>query len=217
VFTVELWARVGGTNATQTDEGLTFSYAQIGSTQTAGGGIVSGGLVGGTLAPGFNEAGSRDGGPNDWNSDGVTDWGTTATAAANTNYMLARNATVGGVFGGGTLGQAADAQTWEFKLATFTLNASAVGPYGGSTTFKVVQPNAKNVVGAITYANGRVDSLAFSITSSNVGTAYSGSPGLTLEAIPEPSALGLMGAAAIGLIGRRRMTSCHSQKHRAST
>ena len=35
-FTVELWARVSGTNGTSTDEGLANSYVQIGSTQNVG-------------------------------------------------------------------------------------------------------------------------------------------------------------------------------------
>src|SRR5215213_5576946 len=49
-FTVELWARVSGTNGTTTDEGLANSYVQIGSTQIGAGGITSGGLSAGTLA-----------------------------------------------------------------------------------------------------------------------------------------------------------------------
>ena len=202
-YTVELWARVSGTNGTVTDEGMTNSYAQIGSTQTGGGGITSGGFTAGTLADGFNEAGSRAGAANDWNADGIVDWGTTATATANTNYMLARNATVGGVFGGGTLGQSVDAQTWEFKLATFTLNAAAIGT--GTTSFNMVQPNMKAVAGAVTYAVSKVDNVTFNVSSANQQGAYTGSTGITLVgAIPEPSSIGLLGAAAVGLLGRRR-------------
>lgn len=201
-FTVELWARVSGTNATQTDEGLTNSYVEILSTQTGGGGITAGGLSAGVLALGFNEAGSRAGGSTQINADGIADWGTTATAAANTFYMLARNATVGGASAGATLGAAVDAITWEFKLATFTIDVGGVGT--GSTSFNIIQPNAKATVGAQTYATAKIDNATFNVTSTAPGTTYTGSTGVTFGAIPEPASIGLLGAAAVGLLGRRR-------------
>jgi hypothetical protein len=115
------------------------------------------------LALGFNEAGSRAGGSTQINADGIADWGTTATAAANTFYMLARNATVGGASAGATLGAAVDAITWEFKLATFTIDVGGVGT--GSTSFNIIQPNAKATVGAQTYATAKIDNATFNVTS----------------------------------------------------
>jgi hypothetical protein len=199
---VDLWVKVSGTNGTQTDEGLTSSYVTILSTQVSGGGaLVAGGLTGGTVQNGFNEAGSRNGSAAELNGDAIIDWGATVTAGANTNYMLARNATVGGVNSGGTLGGAVDAITWEFKIASFTVDAAALGT--GRTDFNIVQPNAKNTVGAFTYSTAKVDNTTFNVSSSNTQGAFAGSLGVTLL-VPEPASIGLLGAAAVGLLGRRR-------------
>jgi hypothetical protein len=199
---LDLWVQVSGTNGIQTDEGLTNSYVVIMSTQLGGGAILDGGMASGALALGFNEAGSRPGAPNELNGDGIVDWGATVTAVANTNYMLARNATVGGAVTGGTLGQSVDANTWEFKIASFQVNASAFG--GGSTTFNVVQPSLKNTVGTTTYAAAKVDGATFAVTNANTQQAFANSSGATLVPIPEPASVGLLGAAAVGLLGRRR-------------
>jgi hypothetical protein len=187
VYTVELWARVSGTNATQTDEGLTNSYVTILSSQIAGGSITSGGLTAASLGNGFNETGSRVGASADLNNDGVLDWGATVTAVANTSYMLVRNGTIGGAVAGGTLGQAVNPFTWEFKIATFTLSVPGPGPgAGGQTRFDVVQPNAKAVVGTMTYAVGRVDGSTFNITSANTQNAYPSRSGILLGASDLP-------------------------------
>jgi hypothetical protein len=153
----------------------------------------------------FNETGSRTGSGSDLNGDGVIDWGSTSTASGNTNYLLARTAQVGGIQGGVTIGQAFDANTWEFKLATFNLDVGTQSFHASTTTFNVVQPNAKATVGPLTYASGSVDNTTFNVNSSNTQGAYAGSQGITLYYnIPEPAGAGLMGAAAIGLLGRRR-------------
>src|SRR5262245_51445230 len=77
VYSLELWARVSGTNGTYIDEGLSNSYITILSSQTGGGLIASGGLSGGMPATGFNELGSRPGSGSDLNGDGIMDWGAT--------------------------------------------------------------------------------------------------------------------------------------------
>jgi hypothetical protein len=204
-YTLELWARVSGTNATSTDETLTYSYINIVSTQASGGAIASGGLSNGTLVAPFQGGGSRAGGPTEMSStpDGVVDWGSSSTGAANTNYMFARTSTVGGELGGGTLGQAVG-NSWEFKLATFTVNATTLGP-GGTTAFNMVKPAATAFTG-VSYAGATIDGSAFNVTNTNQQGAYAGSTGV-LFLVPEPGSLGLLGAAAIGLIGRRRRQS----------
>jgi hypothetical protein len=209
-YQLELWARVSGTNGTTSDEATQFSYITLLSTQTGGGAITAGGLSNGHTSPEFTNTEpsiSRPGGGSDLNGDGIIDWGSTSTAQANTNYMLARylDNTPGGVHGGGTTGQAVDANTWEFKLATWTLNAATVG--SGTTEFKIVQPALKATVGTATYANALVDNTQFNITTANAQGTYTGSTGVTVSAagpIPEPASIGLLGAAAVGLLGRRR-------------
>jgi len=208
-YTLDLWAKVSGTDASVANEAHQFDYVTILSTQSGGGAITAGGLTAGVRAPGFDETGSRDGSGSDLNGDGIIDWGSTANAAgssANTNYMLARTAVGGGRVGGGTVGQAVGS-AWEFKIATFTLNIGATGP--GTTAFNIVQSNAKNTVGATTWAASTVDGSAFNVSSSNNQGAYAGSTGTTVTpaaggVVPEPASIGLLGAAAVGLLGRRR-------------
>jgi len=203
-YTLELWAQVSGTNATQSDEKLTNTYVNIVSTQVGGGNIVAGGLAAATVATPFDGAGFRAGGPGDLNSDGVIDWGSTSTAAANTNYMFTRTNTVGGELGG-TTGQDADGigpgLTWEWKIATFTVTAAAVG--AGQTRFNIVKPAATSFV-AVNYAVAAVDNVNFLVSQTNQQGAYTGSQGVTFMPIPEPASVGLLGVAAIGLLGRKR-------------
>jgi hypothetical protein len=203
-YTLDLWARITGTNATNTDEKFTNSYVTILSTQTNGGAILSGGggITGATLAPGADEGGSRAGGGADLNGDGVLDWGSTVTANANTNYMFARNGVVGGAAGGGTFGGPLGPTGWEFKLASFTVTIT--NPGTGETGFKIVQPAIKAAVGAATYATVAVDGTTLNVTSTAPGNTYTGSTGATVAPIPEPATIGLLGAAAVGLLGRRR-------------
>src|SRR5438034_9896510 len=54
-YSLELWARVSGTNATQPDDGLTNSYIEILSTQLSGGAALAGSALqnGSVFAP-FN-------------------------------------------------------------------------------------------------------------------------------------------------------------------
>ena len=65
----------------------------------------------------------------------------------------------------------------------------------------------KATVGTATYANALVDNTQFNITTANAQGTYTGSTGVTVSAagpIPEPASIGLLGAAAVGLLGRRR-------------
>ena len=201
-YTLDVWARVSGTNATATDEKLAFSYVNIVSTQSSGGAITAGGFTTGARVAPFAGGGSRDGGPADLNADGVIDWGSTSTLPANTNYMFARTDTVGGEVGG-TTGSSGGGLTWEWKVASFTVHVAATD--GGQTAFNMVKPAATSFTG-VTYAGGSVDNTAFNVTNTNLQGAYAGSTGV-LFLVPEPGSLGLLGAAAIGLIGRRKRQS----------
>src|SRR5438067_1244523 len=94
--TIELWARVSGTNGTTTDDGITNSLITIVSTQTGGGEITAGGISAAILETPFNGTGSRLGTGSDLNGDGLADWGSISTGPANTNSMFARTSTNGG-------------------------------------------------------------------------------------------------------------------------
>jgi hypothetical protein len=205
-YTLELYARVSGTNGNVADEALTSSYVQIVSTQSGGGALTSGGLTAATLVSPFNESGSRIGTTNNITADGIADWGGGANLT-NTTYMLARTAITGGALGGGTIGTAVgDGNSWEFKVATFTVSVASAN--GGTTSFNVVKPTAVNSgIGAGTYVIYQEDAVSKALTNANAGSAYANSTGVTFVPVPEPTSLGLIGAAAVGLIGRRRRTS----------
>ena len=201
---LELWVRVSGTDGSNTNEAHSFDYITILSAGAGGQNVLGAGsgLVAGAPGSGFADSGSRSGSGSDLNGDGVNDWGSTSTNASNTNYMIVRSAIVGGRVGGGTTGQAVDANTWEFKIADFTVDVNSYGP-GAVTQFVVAQHEARFTSGAFTYATSVVDGLNFSITSSNTQSAYSLSQGATML-VPEPGALALFGAATVGLLARRR-------------
>jgi len=205
-YALELWARVSGTNGNTADEKLTNSYVTILSTQASGGAILAGGLADGVRVAPFAGAGSRNGGGADLNADGVIDWGSTSTVAANTNYMFTRTDTVGGELGG-TTGQSVSPNTWEWKIASFAVNATAINNsaiLGSETRFNIVKPNATSF-SVVTYAVSAVDNTTFNVTNQNQNGAYTGSTGVVFVApVPEPASVGLLGVAAIGLLGRKR-------------
>ncbi|HEX8525289.1 MAG TPA: autotransporter-associated beta strand repeat-containing protein [Tepidisphaeraceae bacterium] len=181
IYTLELWGRVSGADTTLTNDGLQSSYVKIVSTQTNGGSIISGGFApgSGTLTSEFmsftgTSPVHRNGEAADLNGDGILDWGSSSTVSANTGYMLARANAI--VPGGGTIGRSVDASTWEFKLATFTVNVNAVST--GTTQFSIVKPNATAGI-AITYAAARVDGAAYSVQSTSLQNAYASSLGVT--------------------------------------
>ena len=203
-YPVELWCRVAGTDGNTANEALANSYIVIMSRQVGGGAILSGGLSGGQTSAPFNDTiSARNGAASDLNGDGIMDWGSTSTAAANTNYMLCRTGTIGGETGVGTIGQAVDANTWEFKIATFNLQIGAGGYGAGQTFLEVVKPNMKANVGAWTYAAAYSDGSHFNVDTSNQQGAYTSSQGIVLG-IPEPSSAAALGAAGLALLSRRR-------------
>jgi hypothetical protein len=206
-YTLDLWARVSGTNGNATDDGLQGALTSLISRQISGGAILSGGMVSSTMNPDFTSFSgttplARAGTGSDLNGDGAIDWGSTSTSGSNSNYQFTR---AGGIVtGGGAIGQAVDANTWEFRLASFTVTLGATLG-AGQTAFDVVKPTASQTPSAFTYIVGRVDNTTFNVTSSIQQGTYTGSSGV-LFIVPEPASLGLLGTAAIGLLGRRRRT-----------
>ena len=99
----------------------------------------------------------------------------------------------------GTVGHAVNADSWEFKIATFSLDMGNVA--SGTTRFNFQNGTGFGTNGA-TYAVGRSDGVGFGIFTGNPGDMFASSQGVTL--LPEATGLGVMGAASIGLLTRVR-------------
>ena len=198
-YPIEAWAIVSGTNGTTIDEGLSISALVIASTQTGGGAITSGGLSNGLIEAPFNGPSARNGQANNTTDDGIVDWGAPVLGTfADPKWMSAWAQTT--IFGGGTVGQAVDANSWEFKIATFSLNATTVG--AGKTQFNFINGTSPSPIPGVgsTYCVGRTDGVGFGIFTSNPGDTFTQSQGITL--VPEATGLGIFASVSIGLLVR---------------
>jgi autotransporter-associated beta strand protein len=183
VYTVDLWTRVSGTNSTIADEGFQSGLFTLMSTQAGGGGFTSGGVTGATIDTNFQSFSGttplfRSGSGSDLNADGIQDWGSTSTSVSNSSYLFLRSSAP--VLAGGTVGQQVDASTWEFKLASYTVNVGTVGT--GGTFFNVVKPNATGAPVPAIYALARVDGTSYQVNGDNQQGAYSESVGVAFLA-----------------------------------
>ncbi len=127
-FNLDLWARVSGTDSDHLNDGLIDSYIVLQSTET--GDLFDGLLAAGTALSPFNVG--RNGAAGNLSNDGVGDWGSTAALIEDSRYMYAKSASQ--IRGGGVNGQSVDGTTWEFRIASFALNLSAVHPIGNDET-----------------------------------------------------------------------------------
>jgi len=208
VYNVELWVRVSGTNGTVNDDGIQNSLITMTSSQLSGGAATNGAIGNVANAVPFNPTGSRVGVPNNITNDGMGDWGgTNLDIGSDTTYLLPRSTAV--TLANAGVGDQIDSNTWEFRLSTFDVTVNSVSGIANSVTqYNVIKPAAtKSGISPATYIAYRQDTGTVSITNANFGTTYSASTGiqlLTPAAVPEPATLGLVGAAAVGLLGRRR-------------
>lgn len=202
-LSLELWARVDGTNGSTADEGLQLSYLVLQSSDNSG---FVGQLASGARSSIFSGSGSRNGTAADLNSDGIGDWGSNSTAASNTGYMLARSDSA--VFGNivdPNINQL-DANTVEFRMATWTLqitgivgNASAkIGVVQPTFTTGGLQPGAYAV-----YYQDSTDSQSSVTSSSNAGV-YGDFVTIT---VPEPASLLGLSLGGLALLSRRRKSA----------
>jgi len=193
---------VAETNGTTADESLDGSVIVLASTQVNGGAVTSGGLSNGVVAAPFTTSSySRNGASRNTSNDGITDWGNPSYSfgGADTTYMIAWSATP--VPANGTIGSAVDANTWEFKIATFQLNMGTLG--AGSTKFNMMNGTPIGAYG--TYAQGRMDGAFVALFTNNTGDAFTSNGGVTLV-VPEVAGLGVFASASIGLLARARRT-----------
>jgi hypothetical protein len=213
-YTLQLWARVSGTNGNVTDESIQSTLTSLVSTQVLGGALATGGITSVSVNPTFQSSSGTtplftNGTANNISSDGIVDWGGTSTTTADPGYIVPRAS--GQVFGGGADGALVNANTWEFQLATLTINVGSINATpapGSATTFGSLKPNATGPGLAATYVTARVDNAIYNVASNNatrIADTYGNSLGVTFL-VPEPASLGLAGVAAVGLLGRRRRT-----------
>jgi hypothetical protein len=206
LYTADLWVVVRGNDGSNINEGMQSCLVTIMSKQTFGGSIAAGGITSAVVSADFQSFSGtsplhRTGSAGNLNADGVTDWGSTSTSAANTNYFWCRSPAM--TAGGGGVGNAVDANAWEFKIGTFTIKIDALtlNP-AGATAFNIVKPSAIQTPTPALYVIGQVDGAHFNVVSNNQQGAYTGSVGITF--IPEPAAAALTAIAALRLLHRTR-------------
>jgi hypothetical protein len=225
-YTLELWGQVTGADTSGSNDRLKHNYVTVASS----GGTA---LAGVTWAPGttqpdpetgdpvasalygkFGGAGTRSGASTSVTSDGVADWGSSASNLTDTNYMLARTDTNPGqnrvgLTAGVDYNNIASPAGTEFKIAVWKITTPGVIG-AGQTTFRAVQPTALvNGGTGADYATYVLDGAATTtaVNPANAGNTYTAGGGVTFGVggvVPEPASLGLLGAAAVGLFGRRR-------------
>jgi hypothetical protein len=170
-YSIELWAQLSGTDLNHANDSLSLSYHTLMSEKVGGGAISGGVTAGGGFTP-FNSIRSQAGLGSDLNGDGIADWGSTASDTSDVAYLLAQGGGDSGEAGGGAVGHAVNATTWEFKIATFTVNASSLNGLG-ETRFSVVKPAATNngIFPAI-YAVYQEDGTITSLNANHLAGAY---------------------------------------------
>jgi len=159
---------------------------------------------------------SRDGSGSDLNGDGVVDWGSLASSIEDTNYMVWRTENGKQEWGGGrpnvkggySSGQAAANGGWEWAIGQFNVVVSHLGT--GTTRFGVAEPPGRVTTGQTNWVITIIDNVQVNANSDDtlhVFDTNNSDPQATHDAVfmvPEPASLGLLGAAAVGLLGRKR-------------
>jgi hypothetical protein len=155
-YTVDLWAMVHDPNPPFTDEGLSYGLVNVVSQQINGGAIGSGGVTSGATTAAFTRpAESHNGAAANISNDGIADWGTDQTLTfsgfpAGTMRFISANTTDTGVkaqLAGTAVPGESDqfnSNTWEWRVARFTITVSSVGTAGGETDFLPQFPNAES-------------------------------------------------------------------------
>jgi len=223
--TMAVIARISGTNATQ----RTGDFANDSTTTTANddtlqivtGSFASNGLLKGNFntAPGaltynsrtnpFNAAGSVNGSAADWDTDGDLDIGNAGTDP--TGMFSGRSAAPTFAFTGPSSGwsqgegsssganvndKVIDPTTSELQIGTLRFITDGLG--GPITALNFVPRPATDPGSALWFEDG-----ASTGKTPGTGAFLAGVP-LTVNPVPEPAPLGLLGIAGLGLLARRK-------------
>jgi hypothetical protein len=227
--TIDLWARISGTDTNHLNDGFQHAYAVL---QSMGGGAFTSTMV---VPPPIDEFtpgtirhepfvefdgtdSGRDGTPANITPDGVQDWGSVSTAISNPGYFQGRSGSP--VVAGGSLGSESSSTDWSFRLATFTMNIDSLTGATTDTQIKVTQPTAPAGGTTSAYAifyddaaragggfasNTQVPGNQSVVNNTNVATSGMYGDFVTLSVlIPEPASIGMLGIASLGLLARRR-------------
>jgi hypothetical protein len=165
-YNLELWARVdGNANGNFNDDAVSFGVLSLVSNQVNGGAFTGGGVTAGAPAPGFNRPGeARPGVAGNVTNDGIGDWGTTQTygnigvqPTAYMRWISSVNPPAAPSVKASTAGtttadsRQVNATTWEWRVATFTVNAANLNAGGAGKTAFIPQfasfSGASNIVG----------------------------------------------------------------------
>jgi len=222
--TMAVIARISGTNATQ----RTGDFANDSSTTTANdetlqiitGSFASNGLLKGSFntAAGaltynsrtnpFNAAGSANGSAADFDSDGDLDIGNAGTDP--TGMFSGRSAAPtfaftppsgfsqgeGSTSGANVNDKVIDATTSELQIGVLRFITDGLG--GPITSLNFIPRPATDPGSALWFEDG-----ASTGKTPGTGAFLAGAP-LTVQSIPEPATLGLLGIAGLGLLARRK-------------
>jgi hypothetical protein len=184
VITYQIVAQISGAAGDTRLEGF---QASQGTLQSSGTGTIQVNLTH-TVDAAFDDSGFSNGTPTNLGGDSDTDIGVNP-AANNTGNIITRSASM-------TLGNASGLGTSEFLIGTGTMTVTATSGLTPTTVaFTLVPPGPTNPRPAV-----QVDG------TSQVGAPAGAtvSPGVTISAVPEPTALALLGLGGLAALRRRR-------------
>ena len=207
--TFDIVAVIKGDNVLDTDEGFQFSHFGV---LTSGAATAIGGALGsafnGSNVPtaGFAGSGLFAAGPNqggtigvDVTGDGAADIGPLASNTTAANFAKARATAM--VYLGNAISTGFGITAGvgrEYTIGTISYRVTSLNDLVNSTTVNLSSPTA---LGITVKANWQFDSLTGALSTNGIVNAT----GVTISAVPEPSAFGMVMLGALGLVGFRRL------------
>jgi len=217
-FTINVYARVTGTDSNGANDGINFLYGAVQSEQINGGSVVGGSGVGVTsfaLQTAFNAPGpSSVAALSNTSPDAIGDWGVPSasiTSIKPATSLFGRgyigDQSNGSTIQGSLVGQGNPGAVSEYFIGSFVFSTGATVSDTGTTAINWLKPTytAFNPKFHSIYLDG---STINPTGTGNFGNTYlqSSSNGvlLTPNPIPEPATLGVAVVVSVGLLSRRR-------------